>query len=503
MAKKKSTAKKAGKKAKRKQTGTEPVVAKKSPSVRVRMYCQGLGDCFLLTFVRAGGEFNMLIDCGVILGTPHAAERVTEVAQHLADTLPKNREGKPLLDLLVGTHEHWDHVSGFVQADQIFDQFDIRQTWLAWTEDPHDDLANKLRREREEKKKKLALAIDHFRGLAPGDDDDELPTAPRQRLAGLASFLGVESALNAAAGMGRTAQAMQFFQRQKPQFLRPGQQPPALDGLAGVEVFVLGPPRDEKLLKKDLPSKSEHEVYEEPAHAHGLTALFGLDVPDGSGRHENQPFEARYSMPLAAAISDPYFAQMYDNGLDEHPAAWRRIDDVGMFAATDLALQLDADTNNTSLVLAIRLPGGQVLLFPGDAQVGNWESWHKIEFDDKQIKASDLLAATVIYKVGHHGSHNATLSKLGLDLMTSPQLVAMLPVDEDIAHNNKGWLRMPFVPLMTELHRRTNGRILRVDHEVPHPLTDLAAGSEPAWTASAEKFITDPQRSLYLEIIVE
>jgi hypothetical protein len=43
-----------------------------------------------------------------------------------------------------------------------------------------------------------------------------------------------------------------------------------------------------------------------------------------------------------------------------------------------LALQLDSDTNNTSLVLAFELgKSGRVLLFPGDAQVGNWLSWHK------------------------------------------------------------------------------------------------------------------------------
>jgi hypothetical protein len=207
-------------------------------------------------------------------------------------------------------------------------------------------------------------------------------------------------------------------------------------------------------------------------------------------------------MPLGAALADPYFAQMYDNGLDEHPAAWRRIDDIGMFAATELALQLDADTNNTSLVLAIRLPGGKVLLFPGDAQVGNWESWQKVVLPDQRITVNDLLAATAVYKVGHHGSDNATLSELGLERMTAPELLALLPVDEDVAHNNKGWLRMPFIPLMNRLHVKTRGQILRVDHEVPHPETDLAAGDQPRWRASAEKFNSEPQRSLYLETVV-
>ena len=50
--------------------------------------------------------------------------------------------------------------------------------------------------------------------------------------------------------------------------------------------------------------------------------------------------------------------------------------------ATDLALQLDSATNNTSLVLAIeRIADGKVLLFPGDAQQGNWRSWHADALD--------------------------------------------------------------------------------------------------------------------------
>ena len=56
-----------------------------------------------------------------------------------------------------------------------------------------------------------------------------------------------------------------------------------------------------------------------------------------------------------------------------HQIAPTRIEGAGR-----LALQLDSDTNNTSLVLAIELiASGRVLLFPGDAQVGNWLSWHE------------------------------------------------------------------------------------------------------------------------------
>jgi hypothetical protein len=69
-----------------------------------------------------------------------------------------------------------------------------------------------------------------------------------------------------------------------------------------------------------------------------------------------------------------------------------------------LALDLDNATNNTSLALAIELgPGGKVLLFPADAQVGNWFSWRDQSWKDdkgRDVTVDDLLARTVFYKVG-------------------------------------------------------------------------------------------------------
>ena len=51
-----------------------------------------------------------------------------------------------------------------------------------------------------------------------------------------------------------------------------------------------------------------------------------------------------------------------------------------------------------------------------------------------KVTSSALLARTVLYKVGHHASHNATLREKGLELMQSDELVAMIPVDEEQAH---------------------------------------------------------------------
>ena len=67
---------------------------------------------------------------------------------------------------------------------------------------------------------------------------------------------------------------------------------------------------------------------------------------------------------------------------------------------------LDKQMNNTSLILVFEV-GGARLLFPGDAQIENWQ------YALANPKYRKLLADTTFYKVGHHGSRNAT-PKAGL-----------------------------------------------------------------------------------------
>ena len=60
--------------------------------------------------------------------------------------------------------------------------------------------------------------------------------------------------------------------------------------------------------------------------------------------------------------------------------------------------------NNTSLILLFEV-GKRFLLFPGDAQIENW-SYALFTAKDKKVLAK--LAKSDVYKVGHHGSLNAT-----------------------------------------------------------------------------------------------
>jgi hypothetical protein len=66
-----------------------------------------------------------------------------------------------------------------------------------------------------------------------------------------------------------------------------------------------------------------------------------------------------------------------------------------------IARTLDSAMNNTSLILLFEI-GQTCLLFPGDAQ---WENWR---YALSQPRFQKLLKRVSIYKVGHHGSLNAT-----------------------------------------------------------------------------------------------
>ena len=58
-------------------------------TVRVRMYRQGLGECFLITIPTGKARpFYMMIDCGIVLGSPGAA--VDRLRAAVADVIPVN-----------------------------------------------------------------------------------------------------------------------------------------------------------------------------------------------------------------------------------------------------------------------------------------------------------------------------------------------------------------------------------------------------------------------------
>lgn len=121
--------------------------------VKVRMYRQGLGDCFLLTFSGKNEPYHMLIDCGALTGTPNARQWMRDIMTDIKEATGQH------LDCVVVTHEHWDHVSGFLDARDIFQQIQVDNVLLAWTEDPGNEFARELRRDRAERLRLLTVPV--------------------------------------------------------------------------------------------------------------------------------------------------------------------------------------------------------------------------------------------------------------------------------------------------------------------------------------------------------
>ena len=457
--------------------------------VKIRMYRQGLGDCFLLTFNGAGNRAKyMLIDFGVLMGTYNDAKKMKDVAKNIKEATGGH------LDVLVVTHEHWDHISGFVKAEEIFKQITVDRDWFGWTEDPANELANELR-------KKKGLYLDALKMAAQKMHAGN--TAFAAKLDGMLSFYGEQLGVKSKKGSDYIMKMLKKKGKEDPRYCYPGGQPVDVPGLEELRFFVLGPPEDRSLLKRSRPRQGEvyltdadTGLFDTLLHRLGgeMAAVDGMAL-DKDG--EKCPFDPRY---MLQADAEGYDKDFFDTHYYDDEQQWRTIDDKWLDVAGDLALKLDSHTNNTCLVLSIELKkSGSVLLFPGDAQVGNWLSWEDVtwQVDGEEVISRDLLARTVLYKVGHHGSHNATLREKGLERMTDDRLAAMIPVDGKMAEK-KRW-KMPYEPLYERLQSLCKGRIIRLDTGTPE---DKPAGvNRREWDNFKSR--VSAENKLYIEYTVE
>jgi hypothetical protein len=133
-------------------------------------------------------------------------------------------------------------------------------------------------------------------------------------------------------------------------------------------------------------------------------------------------------------------------------------------------------------------------------------SWQdlKWEIEDgnkkRTVTGPDLLGRTVFYKVGHHGSHNATLKAKGLELMVDDDLVAMIPVDHDMAVK-KRWDKMPLPDLVDHISERTRGRFLRIDDKAVDDAGLAEAKPDAATPADWKAFCSSVETTkLYFEL---
>lgn len=362
--------------------------------IRIRMYRIGFGESFLLTFF-GPPEKHVLVDCGV-----HSQGDIGTLDEVVAD-IEGTTGGK--LAIVIASHAHQDHISGFDHHGETFGRFEIGEIWLPWTEKPGDQDAARLRR----RNAALVAALRSQFAAKP-------PTAEAA-----AAFVNIAARSNTSAlknlrsGFGTSAEVHYL---EGPDEIRDA------GGIAGLDVRLLGPPRDEAFLKKMYMPVPERYLR---ARAGAPPDIVNEVVPFADDHVETGDLAPR---------------------LDE--AETERLREALAVPFDALSFVLEEGINNTSVVALLSF-GGRHLLFPGDAQYGSWKFW-------TEDLAADVLSTVDFYKVSHHGSWNATPRSV-LERMTSPELAMMVSTQQE------PWKSIPDRRLMKALKAQSSGRVARSD----------------------------------------
>jgi hypothetical protein len=361
-------------------------MAKSPTKLSIRAYHVGFGDCFLLSFAYDEGEKHVLIDFGST-GLPKGTtrSRMMDIARNIKE------RSRDKLTAVVATHRHKDHISGFETKARGKGTGDVIRALRPelviqpWTEDPK---------------------------LAP---DAAGPVEQKVGAGGARSFIAGLRSMQDVAGqvMQQSRQTRYFAPSLKQQFYFLGESnianPSAVENLRtmgkrtnyvyygkdsglgsllpGVTVEVLGPPtvKQTAAIKKQRsrdPDEFWHFWRFQAAALEMATlgkeplALFPGHV---QARGPRFPVDARWFI---------------------HHVRRSRGDQL-----LQIVRMLDKAMNNTSVILLVRV-GEKSFLFPGDAQIENWQYALSREADRKR------LANVNLYKVGHHGSLNATPKSL-------------------------------------------------------------------------------------------
>ena len=357
-------------------------MATKPTKVTIRMFVVGFGDCFLLTFHYEPPlkDQSILIDFGTASGSADM--------KGIAEKIKEACGGK--LYAVVATHRHKDHISGFSDKSgkdspgAIIASCKPEIVIQPWTEDPKAG-ANATSAALFKKNQPAQATQVYFASLNAMQayaqtvvDRASLWRGPGNQTTRLEKL---------ASNNTKNPDAVQNLQKmgsKQPKFLAYGD-PSGLENsklLPGVKVTVLGPPTLKQAnLKKYAKNSDEYWI---------ASKYWGLQQRGAEkGKFKLFPGAAAYRGAIPTEMR--WFVQHADAALKKNVLGIVRI--------------LDNYLNNTSLILLFEV-AGKKLLFPGDAQLENWQ-W---ALSQKGIK--ELLHDVDVYKVGHHGSRNATPHKL-------------------------------------------------------------------------------------------
>ncbi|MBI4995959.1 MAG: hypothetical protein HZC22_03490 [Rhodocyclales bacterium] len=355
-------------------------MATSTAPVRIHLfsYKVGFGDCFLLRFVYPDRKNrHVLIDFGSsALPKGLRDGHMSDVARDIADKCGGR------LDAVVATHRHLDHISGFATAKNGKGSGDIiralkpKVVVQPWTEQP--DLAEDAKAPAAVRsgsgRHKLALQRMNEVAAMVVRDFDRLGKGFSKEVADRIRFIGETNIKNLS--------AVKNLQTMGPNVYTYFGAKSGLDGiLPGVKTTVLGPPTREQA--DGLEKMRSHDDSE---YWHLRLARLKRDLAP----------EAEPESPFPGHPTDPG---------GKLPMSVRWIASRVQKARADELLQivtiLDDALNNTSVILLFEV-GGRKLLFSGDAQIENWQ------YALGKPAVLKALADVDLYKVGHHGSLNAT-----------------------------------------------------------------------------------------------
>jgi hypothetical protein len=417
-----------------------PVVNKPIRAV-LRAYQVGFGDCLLLTFEYADGDKrHALIDFGST-GIPKDMPRdqMLRVAEDIRRQTRKDDKHPGKLHLLIASHRHKDHIGGFAREGQtnsagettgdIIRSLNPEIVLQPWTEDPDledKDFQNFIRPDQKKRPKVLPSAAakafvvceeefqkepnKHFvstlmsmqavaqnveaeaQRLSDVGSDDYSQLSATRRYQQQLGFMGENNMPNASA----VKNLREMGAKKLAEYVKFGDRISLSKVLPGVKLHILGPPsleQHQEILKQR--SRDDDEFW--MLHTM-LRDFWGLQAATASGTSSLNSTDS--DLPSSGRLFPK--AKVFKKYTPSH-TRWfiNQIKTVRAQQMLGLVRILDKAMNNTSLIALFEI-NGHKLLFPGDAQIENWE------YALKQPDKLELLKDAVLYKVGHHGSRNAT-----------------------------------------------------------------------------------------------
>ena len=374
---------------------------------------------------------------------PMGPKSLTAVAEAI-----RTRVGAAGLEAIIVSHRHEDHLSGFGVDDAaaIIEALKPRLVIRSWTEDPTAPA---------DASKHAAASHRFIAGLRAANvvatHLAENPFEAGRTVAGreLRSLAAAEipnlAAITALEKLGAAG-------TRKPEYLSapapndPPTKTALTDLLPGVQVDVLGPPCPE--VWPDIAKQREDDPDYWIAMGNSLAIPWWTGA-GAAGAPAGDPDEADDD---AGTLTTDQLEELVDAG----PARWlvERLRKQQVSSVLRIVRWLDRSLNNTSLVLLFTI-GEKRLLFPGDAQIENWLYGLTKHPEHDRIWAD--LGKLDLYKVGHHGSRNATPKRLYRHWQEVPRarpLLAVMSTMKDVYGESDG-TKVPNGRLVTALMKPT------------------------------------------------